>query len=33
MAFRAGIGPKALPGAEVLDLGEAIAEFQKQAVH
>ncbi|UOQ96284.1 MBL fold metallo-hydrolase [Hymenobacter sp. 5317J-9] len=32
-AAGASIVHQALPGAEVLDLGEAITEFQKQAVH
>ncbi|WP_426061518.1 MBL fold metallo-hydrolase [Hymenobacter sp. B1770] len=32
-AAGASIVQSALPGAEVLDLGEAVTEFQKQAVH
>jgi rhodanese-related sulfurtransferase len=32
-AAGASIAQQALPGVEVLDLGEAITEFQKQAVH
>ena len=32
-AAGASIVQNALPGAEVLDLGEAITDFQKQAVH